>query len=152
MSTPEGIVKERRKSSHQMINKFVDERTQMLSLYSDLAAQHPFNDKAAISELLEQFCESLIDYTADAHFRLYRHLDEKRERRQNVIAIASEVYPQIVETTQSILDFNDKYDEADHELTINSLEADLSNLGEKLADRIELEDRVIEALVAGRSR
>ena len=140
-------VKERRTSSHQMINRFVEERTRMLSLYSDLAATHPFNDAKSVTSLLTRFCEALIDYTADAHFRLYRFIDDRQERRGNVNAIATEVYPVIINTTQDILDFNDKYDAFVYESHVNGLEADLSLLGEKLADRIELEDRIIEALI-----
>jgi len=150
MSNTNAPVKERRTSSHQMIQKFVDERTRMLSLYSDLAATHPFTNAASVTDLLTSFCEALIDYTADAHFRLYRYLDDRRERRGNVKDIAAQVYPVIIDTTQDILDFNDKYDAFDHEIHVDGLEADLSLLGEKLADRIELEDRVIQALIAGR--
>jgi len=143
-------VQDRRSSSKEMIQKFVQERTQMLSLYADFAAQHPYNDKEAIAELIEQFCEALIDYTADAHFRIYRHIDESTERRRSVYDIATKVYPQIIASTQSILDFNDKYDAEDHEIVVDDLEKDLSNLGEKLADRIEYEDMVIAALIASR--
>lgn len=150
MSETAGIVKERRSSSHQMIQKFVEERTQMLSLYSKLAALHPYKDKKSVVDILENFCESLIDYTADAHFRLYRFIDDRRERRENVKNVADNVYPLIIETTGIILDFNDKYDAFDHDILIDALEADLSTLGEKLADRIEQEDLVIEALIAGR--
>lgn len=150
MSETAGIVKERRSSSHQMIQKFVEERTQMLSLYSKLAALHPYKDKKSVVDILENFCESLIDYTADAHFRLYRFIDDRRERRENVKNVADNVYPLIIETTGIILDFNDKYDAFDHDIHIDALEADLSTLGEKLADRIEQEDLVIEALIAGR--
>jgi regulator of sigma D len=149
MSNTRTPVKERRTSSHQLIKKFVEERTRMLSLYSDLAATHPYKDTASVSVLLTRFCEALIDYTADAHFRLYRYIDDRRERRGNVKEIAGQVYPVIINTTQDILDFNDKYDAFDHEIHVDGLETDLSLLGEKLADRIELEDRVIEALVAG---
>jgi len=150
MSASKTPVKERRTSSHQMIAKFVEERTRMLSLYSDLAAKHPYDDADSVTDLLTQFCEALIDYTADAHFRLYRYIDDRRERRGNVREVASQVYPVIIDTTQDILDFNDKYDAFDHKIHVDKLETDLSMLGEKLADRIELEDRVIEALVAGR--
>ena len=143
-------VQDRRASSKEMIHKFVEERTQMLSLYADLAAQHPYNDKDAIAELIEQFCEALIDYTADAHFRIYRHIEESTERRRTVYDIAAKVYPQIISSTQTILDFNDKYDAEDHEIKVDDLEKDLSNLGESLADRIEYEDMVIAALVVNR--
>ena len=149
MSNAHAPVIERRTSSHQMIHKFVEERTRMLSLYSDLAASHPFKDPGAVTSLLNKFCEALIDYTADAHFRLYRYIDDRQERRGNVLEVAAEVYPIIIDTTQDILDFNDKYEAFGYKEQVNGLEADLSLLGEKLADRIELEDRVIEALVVG---
>jgi len=150
MSTNTASVIERRTSSHQMITKFVDERTRMLSLYSDLAALHPFSNAEAVKSLLARFCEALIDYTADAHFRLYRFIDDQRERRGNVKEVAAQGYPVILDTTQDILDFNDKFDDIDHEINVKRLDSDLSLLGEKLADRIEVEDRVIEALIASR--
>jgi len=147
MPNPDDVIQERRAGSHRMIEQLVNERTQMLSLYSDLAAQHPFNDSDSVSDLLEQFCQALIDYTADAHFRLYRFIDERKERRRAVIEVADTLYPRIMETTESILQFNDKYDrEQRTALALKALERDLSHLGEKLADRIDLEDRVIEVL------
>lgn len=140
---------DRRVNSHVMIEQLVNERTQMLSLYSELAAKRPFIDSTSISDLLEQFCQALIDYTADAHFRLYRYIDEKRERRRGVIDLADKVYPKIVISTQSILDFNDKYDLEDYSEQLFTLGDDLSHLGECLADRIELEDQVIDILSSG---
>lgn len=140
--------KDRRANSRGMIDELVNVRAQMLSLYSELAAQQPFEDDESVSELLEQFCQSLIDYTADAHFRLYRFIDERKERRRAVIEIADQVYPRIVSTTQTILDFNDKYDITDHGDMLAALEGDLSVLGENLADRIELEDEVIKVMRA----
>ncbi len=122
----------------------------MLSLYSNLAEQHPFSNIESVSELLEKFCESMIDYTADAHFRLYRFIDERRERRQEVLDVANKVYGRIVETTQTILDFNDQYDSSDHTLSVDTLETDLSRLGEHLAERIELEDQIISAMTSRR--
>ena len=141
---------DRRTNSLQMIQQLVDERTQMLSLYSELAAKHPFVDAESVSDILEQFCQALIDYTADAHFRLYRFIDEKKERRRAVLEVADRVYPKIVTSTQSILDFNDKYDLEDYSEQLFALENDLSRLGESLADRIELEDKVIDILSAGK--
>ena len=122
----------------------------MLSLYGELAAKHPYHDTDSVSELLDRFCQSLIDYTADAHFRLYRYIDEGKERRRSVTEAADKVYPQIMNITQKILDFNDKYDSSGHKIVIDELEADLSELGERLADRIELEDSIISALIEGR--
>ena len=91
-----------------------------------------------------------MDYTASAHFQLYRFIDEGTERRQNVLEISEKVYPNIANTTQQILDFNEKYDCEDHCNNLSSLDDDLSLLGEILADRILYEDQVIEALTVER--
>jgi regulator of sigma D len=142
------VVKERRAASRAMIKELVGVRDHVLALYADLAAKHPFAETAPVTRMLETFCQSLIDYTADTHFRLYRYIDEKRERRRPVIEIADRVYPGILDSTDAILDFNDKYDftRGRETIDLSSLESDLSRLGERLADRIELEDQIIAAL------
>ena len=148
MTTSEVTV-ERRSQSHRAIKKLVDHRTQMLSLYGELAAHRPFTaaeNSEYIQNLLQRFCQALIDYTADAHFRLYRFVDNNKERRTSVVDVAKNVYPYIEETTQMILDFNDKYDTDDFHQFLSKLENDLSILGEKLADRIEQEDRLVDIL------
>jgi regulator of sigma D len=141
---------ERRARSHHEINDLVECRTDALALYSELASQQPFKPEQDTQRLLQSFCESLIDYTASAHFQLYRHIDEDRERRKPVRVIADEIYPTISEITQAILDFNDKYDCEDHCNDFNELAIDLSHIGERLADRIELEDRLIKVLTKPR--
>ena len=137
------VTVERRVRSANLVNKIVEARTEMLSLYSQLAAKRPFLNDSAIPSLLQQFCQSLVDYTAHAHFQLYRHFAEKRERRVSVSTIADQIYPQILTITQAILNFNEKYDCEDHCEGLSNLDQDLSELGEQLADRIELEDRLI---------
>lgn len=143
---------ERRAQSHEDIDKLVERRTETLSLLSNLADKRPFKPEHDTQVLLQNFCESLIDYTAGAHFQLYRHIDEDKERRQPVRKIAGEIYPRIMEITQTILDFNDKYDCEDHCDNLEDLAKDLSELGEQLADRIELEDRLIRIMRAPRRR
>lgn len=150
---PEAIV-ERRSQSHRAIEKLVGHRAHMLSLYGELAAHRPYSgaeNSEYILSLVQRFCQALIDYTADAHFRLYRFVDNNKERRESVSNIANQVYPAIEESTQLILDFNDKYDAGgDKENDLVSLEHDLSLLGEKLADRIEQEDLLVDVLRASR--
>lgn len=142
------VIEERRAVSHRLIRELVSVRDHLLSLYSQLAALRSFSDAGEATELLERFCQGLIDYTADTHFRLYRYIDEKRERRKPVLDAADRVYPAILETTDAILRFNDRYDfgKGREGIRLDTLEADLSQLGELLADRIELEDQVISAL------
>ena len=144
MSSPDDVLQDRRTASQHFLQELVEHRGQMLSCFNDLLSSRPYNDRDQILEPLISFCQLLIDYTADAHFRIYSYLEEGRERRQPVLEVAREVYPAIMKTTDTILDFNDRYRIEENVLPeIDSLEADLSRLGESLADRIELEDRLI---------
>lgn len=143
-------VGERRTQSHTQIQELEAHRAEMLKDLSLLAGQRPFEPNEYTIELIQEFCQALVDYTADAHFRLYRFLDEKKERRQAVVDIAEAIYPRILETTEIILDFNDKYDTDEHCKVLNELETDLSALAEVLATRSELEDRLIIAMKQGR--
>ena len=147
--------KERRTVSQDMVQKLVAERTEMLSLYGQLAGLESFGtgknsrNKPA-QEVLQKFCQVLVDYIAAGHFSLYERIVNGTERRQQVATLAENLYPQIASTTETALDFNDKYDCGDHcEITM-AFSDDLSRLGEKLAARIELEDKLINHLVLNR--
>ncbi len=134
-----------RVESRQKMDSLLGARKETLSLYSELAALRPFQEEEGVAVVLQEFCETLMDYTASAHFQLYRFLEDGSERRQNVRSVAEKIYPNISMTTEQFLDFNDKYDaerKGDH---FTSLDNDLSNLGEILADRILYEDQVISA-------
>lgn len=137
---------DRRSKALEKLEALVQSRTETLSLLTDLAARQPFNTEPSVEKALRRFCEALIDYTASAHFQLYRYLADNRERRQPVLAIAEKIYPRIVETTDVILRFNDKYEAMSLDNSIEFLAVDLSSLGECLADRIQLEDQIISAM------
>ena len=137
---------DRRSNAREKLDALVQSRTETLSLLTDLAGRQPFNTEPSMEKALRRFCEALIDYTASAHFQLYRHLSDNRERRQSVLNVAERIYPRIVETTDVILRFNDKYEAMSLDNSIEFLAVDLSNLGECLADRINLEDRIIAAM------
>jgi regulator of sigma D len=137
---------DRRSQAREKLDALVQSRTETLSLLTELAGRQPFNPEPTTEKALRRFCEALIDYTASAHFQLYRYLADNRERRRSVLSIADEIYPRIVETTDVILRFNDKYESMSLDNSVEFLAADLSNLGECLADRIQLEDKIISAM------
>ena len=141
---------ERRHAAQTKLSTLLESRTETLSLYNQLAGLRPFNPDQEVKLALQEFCEALVDYTASAHFQLYRFIDEGTERRANVKDVAEKVYPPIAQTTQQILDFNEKYDTDEHCNHLEQLDSDLSQLGEILADRILYEDQIIAALSAGR--
>ncbi len=141
--------KERRTGSQAMLEKLTAERTEMLTLYCRVAGLQPYNserDRADLPQLLQEFCQVLVDYIAAGHFGLYQRIISGEERRQEVAEIAEAVYPQIARATEVALEFNDKYDREEHCKVGDELDRDLSRLGEALATRIELEDRLLDAL------
>ena len=139
-------VAERRSSSQNQLKTLLETRTETLSLYTQLANMRPFEQDREMQLMVQEFCEALVDYSASAHFQLYRYIEDKNERRTAVLEIAENVYPRIAESTRFILDFNEKYDCEDHCDNLTNLDGDLSTLGELLADRILLEDQVISAI------
>jgi regulator of sigma D len=146
MSTVKETTEERRGRSQQLIDKLITERTQMLVLFCRLAGVEPYVPGKSVQSLLQEFCQILVDYIAAGHFALYERIVEGTERRRDVVDLAGRLYPRIADSTDVALDFNDKYDCEDHCTALDSLSADLSRLGEELATRIELEDRLIHGL------
>ena len=146
MSTQSSTAKERRQGSQALVAKLVTERTQMLATFCRLAGIEPYTAVTPVQKLIQEFCQILVDYVAAGHFALYERILEGKERRQEVADIAGEIYERIARSTQNALDFNDKYDCGDHCTALDSLSQDLSRLGEDLALRIELEDRLLSAM------
>lgn len=140
---------DRRTSAAEKLDGLVSSRTATLALLAELATRQPFHPEPSMEKALREFCEALIDYTASAHFQLYRYLSDNRERRHSVLTIADKLYPTIIETTDVILRFNDKYESMSLDNSVEFLASDLSNLGECLADRIQSEDQVIVAMRGG---
>ncbi len=137
---------ERRTSTYEMVDKWLAERQDMLVMYCQLAGTAPFTPDKSEKQQLRTFCQVLVDYMAFGHFEIYERITSGDERRGEVLRVAEEVYPRIAEVTEFAVAFNDKYDTSDHEQALDKLDKDLSVLGEELASRIELEDRLITSL------
>lgn len=148
MSTGQAQQSDRREGTREMVQKLLDERQEMLSMFCRVAGLEPYKGRGAELEVLQDFCALLVDYFAFCHFEIYERIVDGRERRAQVLEVAREVYPRIAEASEVAVDFNDKYDESDHPLDLHELDRDLGRLGEELAVRIEMEDRIIEALVS----
>lgn len=140
-------IAERRVGTQDIIEKLLAERQAVLVMFCQLAGMEAQHDHEGEEQLLQRFCELLVDYSAFAHFEIYERIIDGRERRSRVVEVAREVYPRISEASEIAVEFNDRYDASDHELDMDRLGSDLSLLGEELASRIEMEDRIIQALV-----
>lgn len=141
---------ERRRGTRDSVAKMVAERTQVLALYWRLAGIDSFADEQRdpAQKLLQEFCQLLVDYIAAGHFSLYERIVNGTERRREIATVAQDLYPRIANTTTAALDFNDKYDSSDRWQITESFKSDLSRLGEELAVRIELEDKLIAQIIA----
>ena len=140
---------ERRSGTRETVEKLLEERQQLLLMFCKVAGMQPLADgeEDDREQLLQRFCEILVDYSAFAHFEIYERIINGKERRSRVVEVAREVYPRIAEASEVAVEFNDKYDASDHTLDLHALDKDLNKLGEELAVRAEMEDRIIAALL-----
>ncbi len=150
MVTPDGV--DRRARLHHTIDALVKLRQDVVISYCRMAGVSAFEERdienhAIKPDQLRNFCQVMVDYTAMGHFEVYQRIIEGKERRQAVKDVAKEVYPAIAETTDYLVDFNDKFDafEGSPE-DLEMLAEDLSRLGQIIAVRGELEDQILAAL------
>ena len=140
---------ERRTRSNNLIDQLKTERAEVLVNFCRVAGIESYKNpgqQASPEECLRDFCQIMVDYLAAGHFGLYQRVVDGNERRQDISDLAAELYPEIAKTTQFALDFNDKYEHETEDAFDESFSEDLSQLGEALATRIELEDRLLQAL------
>ena len=149
---------DRRARTKREIKQLIAERNGVLSQYYNLASQvdEKVNgeDSEALIEVLQEFCQDLVDYIATGHFEIYRRIEEGDERRGEITQLADEIYSRITDTTKVAIDFNDLYDVSkDFDSSVlNDLSKQLTVLGECLATRIDYEDRFINTLILCNSR
>jgi regulator of sigma D len=137
--------RERWGGTHQIIDRWLNQRQETLVRYFDISSDTAADQQ---SSLLTAFCESLMDYVSAGHFEVYEQLiREAKEFDDGGLELARTLYPKIESTTQIIVDFNDKYDTQDHtKQHVSDLPDDLSKLGEAMTERFEMEDQMIQRL------
>ncbi|MGE8503107.1 regulator of sigma D [Ectopseudomonas oleovorans] len=130
---------------HQLIDRWLGERRELVLAYTDLtkAPQAPTIN----GETLLGFCELLVDYVSAGHFEVYEQLtnEAKAFNDQRGLELAKQIYPRIEAITEVALAFNDRCDNGDCRDNA-SLMAELNRLGQLLHERFELEDCLIEVL------
>ena len=131
----------------RVIDELLSEREQVLVTFCRVAAVDDAMDSEARRQLLQRFCEILVDYSALWHFEIFRYLKEHRDEYPHAISTAVKHEVKIVQASEDAVVFNDKYDPANHDLSFEQLDHDLSVLGEALAARIDAEDQILSAMV-----
>lgn len=128
-----------------LLQRWLMERQQLLQLLCDLGEKARRGRRRADTlNVLDRFCETLVDYVSAGHFEVYGALLEEvsrigsRRRRE-----AARLYASIVPTTTIALDFNDHFFNGG---SGRDLMAELSRLGQVLAERFDHEDALIRQI------
>jgi regulator of sigma D len=146
MTVTAQVTTERRQQANQLINELQNERQELWSLYFHVAELKPFSAQKQVKNMLTEFSQILVDYVSLGHFGVYERILKGNERRTQVLAVAKDIYPEFSATTEAAISFNDKYENLDTMSVFDNLEHELSALGENLAKRIDLEDKLCELL------
>ncbi len=147
---------DRRKSIDGTVHKLVGERQEALVRFCQIAGVTATDDASDEDDIvgyqpsvrdLEAFCEVLMDYLGSGHFELYQRIIDGHERRHGVLRAAQQFYPTIAETTQYLVEFNDKYDKFGGSAEeCRALRVDLNKVGKAMSLRSDFEDKILSAL------
>jgi regulator of sigma D len=137
--------KERWGGVSEIIDRWLEERQEMLVQYCALSGLSEDLSDVQRGEKLRSFCQILVDYVSAGHFEVYDQLIKEGREFDDADALqeAGKLYDVVDNTTEKLLDFNDKYLETDD---LAALTSDLSQLGEALEIRFSAEDRLIAVL------
>ncbi|MCJ8169572.1 sigma D regulator [Atopomonas sediminilitoris] len=127
---------------HQLIDRWLTERHELIEAFSSLTSQDA--DDTTTTPL--QFCQILVDYVSAGHFEVYEQLIKEAEsfNDQRALELAKQIYPRLEAITSQALKFNDRVDNGD--LREHGLTTALAIMGQQLHERFELEDCLIEVL------
>ena len=141
-------LEERWRQVDDLITRWLRERQSLIVQFCGISGVHAFApQKVNRNQRLERFCETLVDYVSAGHFEVYYELLREAESfRDGSSELARSVFPALHASTQTALEFHDRYEQGKLESNADLLARDLSRLGETLAARFELEDRLIAGM------
>ena len=145
-------IRERWNAVESMLQVWLKERREILITYTAIASlmeNEPIldssRDNTEPQDNLQRLCEVLVDYVSAGHFEVFYELIREAEAiGDGSDKLATSIIPQIIDTTEVILGFDEKYPLPAGEPVAYT--TDLSLLGEILERRFELEDRLIVGL------
>ncbi|ELY4860138.1 sigma D regulator [Cronobacter sakazakii] len=136
---------ERVGGSNELVDRWLAARNHLLVTYYKMVGIKPGKEPmtALDEQALDDFCHCLVDYLSAGHFNIYERVISEMEGTSPLVA-ATQIYPQLESNTQQIMDFYDTHLESaiDHDNCLEFQEA-LSGIGEALAARFALEDKLI---------
>lgn len=141
--------------ANHVIDNWLAERQELLVKYCKLAGLPPYDDGAKLLPdvaNVNDFCQILIDYLSAGHFEVYNDIVKQcQEHGPQSAKLAEAIYPKITDTTDALVAFNDKYMAMNVSADLSDFDQDLSQIGQTLELRLELEDELIHTLYAKHS-
>ncbi len=133
-----------------LIERWLKERKALLVSYCSITGtdkQNKINyeECTSLDGKLKKLCQILVDYVSVGHFEIFDNLQKEVEAfgDESVLLSIDPVFQRIQQNTEACLFFNDKCESLGN---IHSLQRELSSLGEILAERFELEDKLLEIM------
>ena len=82
---------------HKIIDKWLNERQELLVLYVAIQGLKPFSSRETpVSVKIQAFCQVLMDYCSAGHFEVYEQLiKEAEEFNDGSIELANKHYPRL---------------------------------------------------------
>ncbi|SCC67295.1 sigma D regulator [Kosakonia oryziphila] len=136
---------ERVGGSNKLVDHWLLVRKQLLVSYYNLVGIKPgkgsymqLNEKA-----LDDFCHNLVEYLSAGHFNIYERIISEMEGTNPLLA-ATQLYPQLEANTVELMNYYDSsLEKAIDDDNCLEFQQVLSNIGEALAARFMLEDKLI---------
>lgn len=136
--------------ANHIIDNWLTERQELLVKYCKLAGLPPYDTGAKLLPdvaNVNDFCQVLIDYLSAGHFEVFNDIVKQcREHGPQSAKLADAIYPRITETTNKLVEFNDKYMAMNVSADLRDFDSDLSEIGQILESQLELEDELIQTL------
>ena len=144
--TPTNNPKQQFAAVDELLSRWLRGRNTLLSKYTDIVVSTEASlDGEEIDYGQKALGEHILDYVSEGHFEVFHELINEAELfADGGRELAARLIPEISDTTEVILAYEEKYG-AGKEYP-ETLERDLSVLGEILESRFVLEDQLITSL------
>ena len=139
---------------HQLIDRWLEDRRDMLVAFMDIQEACDADPEAVSKECIDRFSEALMDYISAGHFEIYPQLREEAVAFSDheALAVADKLLERLEPSTHMALEFENDYStpiRCQHYLY--RLPAWLERLRKGLTERFALEDQLIGRLHAAHS-
>ena len=133
------------KTYDKIIINWLNERNELLVQFEELLHILPsFHSESNISEdELNSFYQILTDYLSAGHFEVFEKIASTLENSSEHLVIDKSAIKTLIDSSEDMLDLTEKYRVEDVLEHFQLLQSELERIGEKLANRFDVEDQLV---------